>query len=349
MTASQTGRVQTVLGQVDPSALGHTQPHEHVLCDLTALIGHQPSDRATAGVDEPIRLENYQQIRRNPFSNRRNLRLASEMDAIVELDSYRSAGGGTIVDASSVGMGRNPAGLKRIATATGVHIIMGSGFYVRRSHPPSLENRPEADIAEEIIGDLTLGVGDTDVRAGVIGEIGLSWPVHPIEKRVLQAATRAQAVTGAPLQIHPGRHPDAPMNAVRIVERSGGDPQRTIISHIDRTLVALSAMLELARTGCYLEFDLFGKETSYYQLAVGDMPSDATRIDHLIQLSEAGYQKKLLVSQDVCTKVRLTRYGGEGYRHILETVIPQMLEKGLTKNDVNVLTRENPATALTLT
>jgi phosphotriesterase-related protein len=332
--------VQTVLGAVSPTALAHTQPHEHVLCDFSAL--------SHGNGDEPITLEHYQRIRRNPRLSRSNLRLVSEADAVAELSRFRGAGGGTIADLTPRDAGRDPDGLARISRTTGVHVVMGSGYYVRTFHPPVLAGKAEEHIAEEITRDVVDGVGDSGIRAGVIGEIGLSWPVHPVEERVLRAAARAQIETGAALAIHPGRDPAAPLAALRVVDAAGGDLGRTIVCHVERTLFSLDAMLQLAATGCYLEFDLFGHESSHYHLAPIDMPNDAVRVDYLLQLAHHGYGDKLLVSQDVCTKVRLTRYGGEGYHHLLEHVVPMMRRKGMTTTDVELLTRHNPAAVLTL-
>jgi len=128
---------------------------------------------------------------------------------------------------------------------------------------------------------------------------------------------------------------------------AGGDPERTVMSHIDRTLFSLEDMLELAQTGCYLEWDLFGHEASYYPLAPIDMPNDAVRIDYIIKLIEAGYRDKLLISQDICTKVQLKKYGTDGFSHILKNVLPMMERKGMSQEDIEIITVKNPARMLT--
>jgi phosphotriesterase-related protein len=367
---SHSGVVRTVLGDVDPASLGHTQPHEHVLSDMSSIIqrwglrslsGHEePSTgggtssvsrefpaSVRARLAEPVRLDNYDWIRRNVL-NWDNMQLLSEEDAIAELLLYRAAGGGTVVDSTPVGMGRDPLGCARVARASGVHIVIGSGYYVHDYHPPGLDEAPMEVIAEEIARDVEAGIGDTGVRAGLIGEIGLSWPVHPAEGKVLRAAARAQRATGAPLQIHPGRDREAPLHAMRIVQDAGGDPERTIMSHIDRTLWEMADMVELARTGCYLELDLFGQESSYYALNPdAHRPNDATRVEWLMALIEAGFGAKLLVAQDICQKVYLRRYGGPGYAHILEQAIPLMRRKGMTEEQIRMITVDNPAAILT--
>ncbi|MCW6009594.1 hypothetical protein K1W54_34400 [Micromonospora sp. CPCC 205371] len=359
------GRVRTVLADIDPSALGHAQPHEHVLSDMSAVIqpwGTRPVAEVASStgsgwlefpasvralVAEPVRPDNYDRIRRTVL-NMDNLRLLSVSDAIEELRLYRSAGGGTVVDSSPVGLGRDPAGLATVARAAGIHIVMGSGYYTQDYHPPGLAERPEEALRDEILRDLLAGVGDSGIRAGLIGEIGLTWPVHPGEAKVLRAACRAQVATGAPLQIHPGRHPQAPLAAMRAVEAAGGRPERTIMSHVDRTLWQADDLLALAGTGCYLELDLFGQESSYYAFNPdARRPNDRTRIEWLRMLLDAGFGPRLLISQDICQKVYLRRYGGPGYTHIIDNALPLMRRMGFSDADITMLTVDNPASILT--
>jgi phosphotriesterase-related protein len=338
--SERSGKVQTVLGSVDPADLGHTQPHEHLLCNLVP-----PQYRDIPG--EPIALETLGEMRRHWTRNPFNLVLDDEEDAIYEMRRYRAVGGGALVDATSLGIGRDPAGLARISTASDVHVVMGAGYYEAAYHPDEVRDLDEAGLAEHIVRDVSEGVDGSGIRAGIIGEIGLGWPVKPDEARVLRAGARAQRETGASLLIHPGRHPDAPLRAIRDLQEAGGDPERAIACHVDRTLFSLDAMCELAGTGCYLEFDLFGQESSFYPLAPIDMPNDAMRIDYLIGLFEAGYGERLLVSQDICAKLHLTRYGGESYSHILENVLPLMERKGMGKRQIDAVCVENPGRLLT--
>ena len=150
------------------------------------------------------------------------------------------------------------------------------------------------------------------------------------------------------LSIHPGRNVAAPMDAIRTVVSAGGDPKRTIVCHLDRTLFDINDYLELAKTGCYLEFDLFGWETRHYPLSEIDMPNDAVRVDNIMQLVNAGHINQILVSHDVDSKLRLRVYGGEGYQHILENVVPVMRRKGLNESQVSHILIENPRRALTI-
>jgi phosphotriesterase-related protein len=203
----------------------------------------------------------------------------------------------------------------------------------------------EADITREIIRDITEGVGDTGIRAGFIGEIGSSWPLAPEEAKVFCAAAAAQAVLGCGLSVHPGRHSDSPFEILAILNSRGADPRRVIISHIDRTVQNLDRLKALADTGCYLEYDLFGCETTAtfpYQAFGIDMPSDAQRLDLVRALMDAGYGAQLLFSHDVCTKHRTRRYGGAGYDHIVRNILSWMRRRGFTEREVRLPVIDNP-------
>ncbi|BBG01881.1 MULTISPECIES: phosphotriesterase family protein [Pseudonocardia] len=329
--------VRTVRGDIDGAAAGHIQPHEHVL----SRIGHAARQQGSAlTTDHPITLENVYEIRRH--HSRLDGTVDDVTDAVDELTWYRDAGGTTIVDATSIGLGRDPDGLVEVSERTGVHVVMGSGWYHRDYHPSGLERRSRSELAEEIVGDLTTGVGPGAMKAGLIGEIGLGWPVDPVEDRVLRAAVDAHLATGAALMIHPGRAPRAPLDAMRRVQEETSSTAKVVMSHVDRTLFTLDEMLELADTGCYLEFDLFGQESSYYPYADIDMPSDATRVRYIRALCDRGLQDRVLLSQDICFRTHLRRYGGEGYDHLLRNVVPLMLRRGFDPDDVRRLTIDNP-------
>jgi phosphotriesterase-related protein len=187
------------------------------------------------------------------------------------------------------------------------------------------------------------------VRAGIIGEIGLNWPVHPNEVKVLRAAVRAQLATGCAITIHPGRNPRAPIEAIGIVTAAGGDPGRTIVDHLDRTIFKLEGFVELAETGCYLEFDLFGYETSHYPASLDvDVPNDAVRVQYLKYLCERGFRDQILMSHDIAMKHYRRKYGGWGYDHILVNVVPLMLRRGMSQADVDAFLVHNPARVLTI-
>ena len=346
MTRSATGHVQTVLGVIAPDAMGITLPHEHLLIDFKVMFAEPAAARDKGRAAEPVSLANLSWVRQNFNANLDNLRLTDEQVAIDEIMLFRHAGGATVVDPTPPSLARDPLALARIARATGLNVVMGSGYYVAASHPPDMDRKSVDDLACEMIADVTVGVGDTGVRAGLLGEIGATYPWTDNERKVLRAAVVAQRETGAPLMVHPGRHPDMPRELAEFVRAEGGDVTRTIMCHIDRTIADVGAVIELARTGIWLEYDLFGLENSYYPYNPSfDMPNDGGRMAHVLALIEAGYGDRLLLSHDIAYKTSLVKYGGYGYHHLLVNVVPRLRRKGVDDAGVRQLLVDNPKRA----
>jgi phosphotriesterase-related protein len=340
------GEVQTVLGPVAAEQLGVTLPHEHLLIDFTVMFAEPPgaADRVRAAA--PVSLDILGWVRQHFNANRDNLRLTDEQVAADEIRLFKDAGGRTVVDPTPRTLARDPAALARIARATGLNIVMGAGYYVAASHPADMDRRTVDELARELVADVTVGVGDTGVRAGLIGEIGCTWPWTENEKKVVRAAVLAQRETGAPLMIHPGRHPRAPMEIAEFVGKEGGDLRRTVMCHICRTIADVRAVIDLARTGLWLEYDLFGTENSYYPYNPSfDMPNDGGRMAHVLALIEAGHRDQLLMSHDIAYKTALVKYGGFGYHHLLVNVVPRLRAKGVDDAGLRQLLVDNPARA----
>ena len=322
--------------------------HEHLLIDFRCVF-QMPSEASKKGLAyAPLSLENLGWVRYNWNGNLDNLTIFDEEMVIAEVGRYTRAGGKSLVDATSIGIGRDPLGLARIARATGLNIIMGGDYYVGSTHPPDMDGRTVEQLADEMVRDITEGVGDTGVRTGIIGEIGCSWPWTDNERKAVRAGAIAHQRTGAPLLIHPGRHQDSPMEIIAELKETGADLTRTVICHIERTIFDWSKLLELASTGCYLEYDLFGLETSHYPFpGIPYMPSDAQRIDQIARLVGEGLVERIVVAHDVCSKHRLARYGGHGFDHILENIVPRMRRWGITEEQVHTILVENPKRVLT--
>src|SRR5690606_20854104 len=113
------------------------------------------------------------------------------------------AGGGAICDTTSEGIGRNPEGLARISEATGVHIVMGSGWYREAVYPATFDATSTNDLAGDLVDDLLFGRRTNGIRAGFIGEIGTErGSITPRQERMFRAAARAQGATGCPIATH---------------------------------------------------------------------------------------------------------------------------------------------------
>jgi len=378
-----TGHVQTVLGPVEPGSLGLTLPHEHVLIDMTkaepsaeALINVTESARAAGAIpaagwepgedgpgtaaswrakwNQPICLSNRADVARNWFYYG-NYKITSIDDVIEEANLFKRHGGGCLVDQTSIGLARDPRGLQQVARASGVHIVMCTSYYTHEYHPAHVSSSSIEQLCDLIVRDLETGVAG-GIQAGIIGEVGLSYPMHPDEEKVLRASARAQQRTGAALSIHPGFSPKSIWDAVRIIEEEGGDLSRTIICHVEHRLPSKPApdsfdpapFLELAATGVYLELDCFGWEESFRQRGKVDMPNDAIRLNYIIALAEAGFESKVLISHDIALQHWQRKYGGHGWQHIPETVTQLMHYKGFDPATVHRIVVSNPRDVLTL-
>jgi phosphotriesterase-related protein len=346
MGRAEAGQVQTVLGPIAAEAMGIALPHEHLLIDFKVMFAEPAAASDKGRAWEPVGLANLGWVRQHFNANLDNLRLTDEQVAIDEIRLFQRAGGATVIDATPKTLARDPLALARIARVTGLNVVMGSGYYVAASHPSDMDGQSLDDLAREMIADVTVGVGDTGIRAGLLGEIGTTYPLSENERKVLRAAIIAQRETGAALMIHPGRHPAMPMELADLVQREGGDVARTIMCHIDRTIADARAVIDLARSGVWLEYDLFGLENSYYPYNPSfDMPNDGGRMAHVLALMEVGYGDRLLLSHDIAYKTSLVKYGGYGYHHLLVNVMPRLRGKGVDEAGVRRLLVENPRRA----
>jgi phosphotriesterase-related protein len=253
---------------------------------------------------------------------------------------------------SNHGLGRDPEALARIACGTGLNIIMGSGFYLEPLWPEGLT---EDGMVESVVRDIEEGADGTGIRSGLIGEIGMERfgpdkPMTPGYLMALRATAQAQRQTGAPVNVHPGHSPDSPLEIVQYLANNGADVTRVAISHIDRTVFQHEMRVELAGTGCYLEYDMFSFEGWHQTRHVlsednplhVEVPNDAGRVAEIVQLVDAGFIDQILISHDHCSKHRLFSWGGPGYAHILENIVPLLLDRGLTQRQVQTIIVDNP-------
>ena len=339
-----TGKAQTVLGAIDGERLGITSSHEHIIWDMSDYFEEPESASDKELARQPVSMENLHLIRARPHINIDNMVQTSEEVAVRELMDYKNAGGGTIVELSQNGLARDPMALARIARATGLNIIMGSGYYVGLSHPADMDEKTEEDIADEIVRDITVGVGNTGVKAGIIGEIGCSLPLTDNEKKVLRACAAAQRRTGAAINIHPSIDDDAMLENIAILKDTGADLSRVAISHIDGFGYNLEIRLKVLEEGCYVEYDGFGQALYhfFYMERIANAMSDIQKIMDIIELIEKGYIRQILLAQDFCFKCCLATYGGYGYAHIIRNLIPFVKAKGMTEEQIYTLLVENP-------
>ena len=352
-----TGKAQTVLGIIDADSLGVTLPHEHLVMDLSVCFVEPTEATEKRLAHQPVTLENLYWVKRHLLGHLDDLQMLDEQVAIKEALLYKWAGGDTIVEMSNIGLFRDPLGLARIARATGLNVVMGAGYYLGLSHPPELATMTEEEIAEGIVRDIMVGVGDTGVRAGVIGEIGCNTPLEDGERKVLRASAAAQRRTGTALNIHPSFSEDLVLEIIKILGDAGADLSRTIISHCGHFAFNHNRTIhrKLADAGCYIEFDIFGYPILPYPPSVSaiategrllGMPSEVDSINEIKLLIDEGYLNHILISQDICFKHCYVTYGGAGYAHILREVVPWMRLGGISDEQIHTMMVENPKRVL---
>jgi phosphotriesterase-related protein len=316
--------------------------HEHLLSDIRT-----PAMRADPDQGPEITLCNCYAINYMRKKVPGNFRLTCEATATDEVKLMAAAGGRTIVELSSGGLDPRPNGLVAIARDGGVNVVMGCGHYVDEYQPAGNRMRSAEYFAAEMVEQIQIGAWNTDVRAGIIGEIGCQAPWTALEQCVMTGALLAMEQTGAAVNVHPGRDPDQPQQVADFVRAHGADASRVIISHIDRTIFDETRLLRLADAGVVIEFDLFGQEGAFYAMSDIDMPNDAIRLRLIRSLIARGHLARVVISHDICYRTRLTRWGGHGYAHIFENVVPMMLRRGFSTTEVEAITVGNPKRLLT--
>lgn len=356
------GKIVTVLGEIEPEEAGITLPHEHIFVDARSWCVEPDEMTLKTFFHSKVTISLLGRIRYDPVYFLDNMVLDDIDAAIEELKQLKAAGGKTLVSLTMRGLGRDPTMLVRVARETGLNIIMGTGLYRYAAHPPDVKEKDIDAVGDDFVRDITEGVGPDKVRAGIIGEIGISNEgIHPEEEKVLRASARAQRKTGAAISIHPGLDGGTEMDIVKILEEEGADLNRVIMGHQDVRYPLrddkkkLKLHETLAKRGIYCQYDQWGAPWDLKVLVpdrrVVGTPPDYERVYAVRHLIERGCIERLLFSQDVCCKIHLAKYGGFGYTHVVEHVPKMMVVAGVSEEEVrricNTILVENPKRVLT--
>ncbi|MFW9825816.1 MAG: phosphotriesterase, partial [Candidatus Thorarchaeota archaeon] len=301
-------------------------------------------------VDNKLGIEHISELRRGIGFIKDNYTLSDVHLAIEELQNYKLRDGQSLVELTLPGAGRDIWALKEISQKTGLNIIAGSGWYIQKSHPSYIKEKDSEKLSEIIIKELTEGIQNTNIRAGTIGEIGCSSPLHENEVKVLRAAALAQRKTGASLSIHsPAKEWRDGHRYIDIIKEEGGNLEKVVMLHMDHFSLeepqSLGLMIdyhiELLKRGVTLAYDAFGRSQKFGENG-SSSPTDRERIAAIVELCNKKYCKQLVVSHDVFLKMHLKKYGGQGYDFILQYIVPALIKWGLTDIEIKNILIDNP-------
>jgi len=312
--------VETVRGPIATTDLGVTLMHEHVFVLSPEIMANFPE-----GWGEDA---------------------AREQTAVDKLNALKAAGVDTIVDPTVIGLGRYIPRIQRVAARTELQIVVATGVYTYNdvpmyfhfSGPGTALNGPEP-MVDMFVRDITEGIADTGVRAGILkcatDEPGLT----PGVERVLRAVAQAHRATGVPITTHTHAHTRRGLEQQRIFAEEGVDLSRVIIGHSGDT-TDVDYLEELIAAGSYLGMDRFGLDNI---LRFED------RVDTVARLCERGHAAKLVLAHDAscyidwlpeaALPVVLPNWH---YLHIHNDVLPALRARGVTDEQITTMLVDNP-------
>jgi phosphotriesterase-related protein len=315
--------ISTVLGEVAPSDLGVTLAHEHVFV-LTADSQQQWRSHAQEWDEE-----------------------AKVADAVAKLQALVDVGVRTIVDPTVDGLGRNIPRVRRIneqvpdlniLVATGVYTYTDVPNYFAHRGPGVLPDLPEP-MVDLFVGDITKGIQGTDIKAAflkcAIDHHGLTAGVE----RVLRACAKAQLQTGVPLMVHTHPGSQTGLEVQRVLAEEGVAPTRVLLAHSGDTTDA-DHLQQLAEAGFLLGMDRFGIDVSL------DFES---RVGIVAEMCKRGFAESMVLAQDAACYIDwiqpdlLPMMPNWNYLHIHNDVLPALLERGITQDQIDTMLVTNPA------
>ena len=241
-----------------------------------------------------------------------------------------------IVDLTNQSMGRNADYVKRLMDATGINIIMSTGYYLEQYIEKYIKDYSANEIAKRSIDDIEIGICDngklSDIKAGVIGEIAWRGPgAGEMEKKAWEAMCIVANKTGAVVSTHPSKGVQQNPQAEYLIE-NGISPEKIVIGHIE-FYPSEEKLKELLDMGVYIGVDMVGKKSG---------KSDDYRADIVKLVKDWGYLSKLTLSLDLCRKEDLKSCNGYGYIYLFDTFIPMLKDRGITDEEIELLLKDNP-------
>ena len=296
--------VQTVKGRINPSHLGITYSHEH-------LITNPPEPAVSEDPD---------------------LMLSDVERATAELQHFSMAGGNTLVEMTTVDYGRNISMISEIAECVNIHIVVATGFLKGEYCEYHVADKSVNQLADVMIDEIENGIDGTGIRAGVIKAGSSLNKISESEEKVLRAAARAHCETGAPISTHT-QAGTMGLAQVKILRQEGAEPSKIILGHVDRNL-DWDYHKQLIDSGVNLGYDQISKEKYF---------PDKLRIEFILRLFREEHHKRILLSADLGRRSYWVSYGGgPGLTYILWRFIPWLRSEGLPQEAIDALLINNP-------
>ncbi|GAA4557242.1 phosphotriesterase [Pseudonocardia xishanensis] len=337
-----TVQVTTVGGPVPVDALGMTLTHEHLLSDWSARRRDEPDDPAERALfHTPVGPSMQWLLREDPRCCLDNTRQDDPDATVAELANFVAVGGRTVVDCTNGDVGRDPGALRDIAQRTGLNVVMGSGWYVHAFHPARRAHTTVDDLVVEILAEFSDGVGDTGIRPGIIGEIGVSPLFTEAERTHLRASARAQRELGVPLYVHlPGWQRRAHEVLDIVLDEEGVRPEGVVLCHMDPSGEDRDYQRAVAERGVWLEFDMIGMP--FFYAGEGQSPAPEQTAAAVAALFRDGHAERILLSHDMASKAMWTRNGGNGFGYVPRFFLPRLERHGVPGEVTASLLTTNP-------
>jgi len=310
--------VQTVTGACSPADLGRTLMHEHLLVGWPGWEAYAAEDRG-----------------------QRRERLARCVDQMEELHGL---GVRTLLDPCPIDLGRDVELMAEVAERSGVRIVCATGLYKEDLGAPAyFKFRTQfgdalAEMTDVFVRELTEGVGETGIRAGVIKVATGAHRITPYEELVLRAAARAHRATGAPITTHTDEGTMG-VEQLDILTGEGVAPAAIVVGHSCGSS-NLDYHLTMLDRGAYLGFDRFGLELLH---------PDRARQAALIGLLGVGFERQIVLSHDTvwCWRGRAPAVPASVLAdwqptHLFRKVIPRLHEAGVSQGKVDTMLVDNP-------
>ncbi|KAA1145622.1 MULTISPECIES: phosphotriesterase-related protein [Citrobacter] len=267
------------------------------------------------------------------FKNNLDCRL-DQYDLICqEMKDLRALGVSNIIEMTNRYMGRSPQFMLDLMRETGINVVACTGYYQDAFFPEHVAARSVEQLAQEMVDEIVIGIDGTELKAGIIAEIGSSEGViTPLEEKVFIAAARAHIETGRPISTHTS-FSTMGVEQLVLLQAHGVDLSRVTVGHCDLK-DNLDNILRMIDLGAYVQFDTIGKNNYY---------PDEKRIGMLHELRNRGLLNRVMLSMDITRRSHLKANGGNGYDYLLTTFIPQLRQSGFSQADVDTMLRDNPS------